>query len=287
MNQNWLYKLERKFGKYRISGLMRYIVGIEIIGAVIGLVNPGIYISYLCLDYGAVFRGEVWRLVTFLLWPGMSVDAGSMLFFAIEVYLYYAIGTALENVWGSFRFTLYYISGIILSVIAGFVVYIATGFPWLAGFDYINLSLFLAFATIFPNMEFMLFFILPVKAKWLGIVYALMVGYSFVSDIYRFINYGDILSLVYAVSIFVSMLNFIIFFMGSHKNTFSYKQHKRKAKFKREAGPKVTPLFRHRCAICGRTERDNENLEFRYCSKCEGNYEYCSDHIYTHEHVHK
>ena len=287
MNQNWLYKLERKFGKYRINGLMRYIVGLQITGAVIGLINPEIYFTFLSLDFGAVFRGQIWRLFTFLLYPGMTVNVGSMLTFAITVYLYYMIGNTLENVWGSFRFTLYYISGVVLSVIAGFILYVAVGISWFTGFEYINMSLFLAFATIFPNMEFLLFFILPVKAKWLGIVDAALVGFIFVSNINNYFRTGLFIYMAVAVSIFVSLLNFIIFFLGSHKNNFSYKQHKRKARFNREAGPKATPLYRHRCAICGRTERDDETLEFRYCSKCEGSYEYCSDHIYTHEHVHK
>lgn len=287
MNQNWLYKLERKFGKYRINGLMRYIVGIQIIGAVIGLINPEIYITFLSLDFSAVFRGQIWRLFTFLFYPGMSVDVGGMLTFAITVYLYYMIGNTLENVWGSFRFTLYYVSGVVLSVIAGFILYVTAGITWFTGFEYINMSLFLAFATIFPNMEFLLFFILPVKAKWLGIVDAVLVGYMFISNISSYFRTGIFIYMAIAVSIFVSLFNFIIFFLGSHKNNFSYKQHRRKAKFAKEAGPKVTPLYRHRCAICGKTERDDENLEFRYCSKCEGSYEYCSDHIYTHEHVHK
>lgn len=283
MNQNWLTRLERKYGKYGIPGLMRYIVVIEIIGAVIGMINPLIYYQFLALDFGAIFRGQIWRLVTFMLFPGMSsANVMDMLFFAIEVYFYYLIGNNLEQIWGTFRFTLYYMSGIALSVIAAFLVYIFTGSMWFTGLEYINQSLFLAFALIFSNAEILLFFILPIKAKWLAILYAAMMGLNVV----RLMASGTAMRMVYAIAIVVSMLNFIIFFVGNNKSKFSYKQQKRRAQFKKDAA-KVTPIFRHKCAVCGRTERDDENLEFRFCSKCEGNYEYCSEHIFTHEHVHR
>lgn len=283
MNQNWIARLERKYGKYGIPGLMRYIVIIEIIGAVIGMANPLIYYQFLALDFGAVFRGQIWRLVTFMLFPGISgANVTDMLFFAIEVYFYYIIGTDLERIWGTFRFTLYYVSGIVLSVMAALLVYLFSGSMWFTGLEYINQSLFLAFALIFSNAEILLFFILPIKAKWLGILYAAMTGLNVV----QLVMTGTAMGVVYAIAIVVSMLNFIIFFVGSNKSKHSFKQQKRRAQFRKEAAT-VTPIFRHKCAVCGRTERDDENLEFRFCSKCEGNYEYCSEHIYTHEHVHR
>lgn len=284
MNQNWLDKLERKFGKYALTGLMKYIVAIELIGAMIGIINPQVYFTFFAFDIRAILRGQIWRLITFVFYPELtSLDIVSILFFAIEVYLYYFIGNTLERVWGSFRFNVYYISGLLLSIVAGIIVFLATGISmWPVGFSYINQALFLAFATLFPDMEFMLMFLIPVKAKWLGFVYAGLM----VMNVLQFIASGNIIGYAYAAAIIVSMLNFLIFFLSSRNmKRFSYRERKRKADFKRSAGPKVTPLFRHRCAICGRTERDNPDLEFRFCSKCEGNFEYCSDHIYTHEHV--
>ena len=199
-------------------------------------------------------------------------------------WVYYSIGTSLENIWGAFRFNLYYLSGIVLSVLAALIIYLTFGVVWSVGFTYINQALFLAFAFLFPNTTFLLFYIIPVKAKWLGIFYAAVTAL----DVFELLTSHTKNGFVLAAAIIISMLNFIIFFIFSHNNGKpSYKTYKRRAEFRKEASPKVQPIYRHRCAICGRTERDGADLEFRYCSKCDGNYEYCSDHIFTHEHVHK
>ncbi len=286
MNQKWIDRLERKFGKYSIHGLMKYIVAIELVGALIGIINPEIYYNYFMLDYSMIAKGQIWRLFTFIFFPELSsIDVISVLFFALKLYVYYMIGNSLENVWGAFRFNLYYISGVVLSVVAGFIVSITTGISyWPVGFEYIDQALFLAFATIFPNMQFLIFYILPVKAKWLGIVYAALMGF----EILGLVSSRSTIGYAYATAIVISMLNFLIYFLSTRNmKRYSYKERKRKAEFRRNVGPKVVPIYRHRCAVCGRTEKDNENLEFRFCSKCDGNYEYCADHIYTHEHVHK
>ena len=150
--------------------------------------------------------------------------------------------------------------------------------------NYINLSLFFAFAASYPNVEFLVFFVLPVKAKWL----ALLDGILFASSIFDSVRYGVTVSAVYfsdAVCAVLALLNFFVFFlMTRNLKRYTYKEIHRKRTYRREvhqagAGP------RHKCAICGRTELDGENLEFRYCSKCKGNYEYCQDHLFTHEHV--
>ncbi len=275
-------KLERKFGRYAVSGLMKYIVIIEIIGAFIGIVNPVIYYKYFALDFSAVFSGQIWRLVTFVFCPELtSLNVFEILMFAIMVYLYYAIGNSLEHMWGSFRFNVYYLSGLFLNIIAGLIMYIFTSYSlWLVGFEYINMSLLLAFACMYPNQEFYLYFLLPVKAKWIGILDAVLLSVQII----QYIAIGTLLAYAMAFAIVISMANFLLFFFGFFKKG-AYKNMKRKAKFRKEVTPKVMPIFRHRCAICGRTERDNPDLEFRFCTKCNGNYEYCSDHIFTHEHV--
>ena len=287
MKQSWLDKLERKIGWLRIPGLMRYIIAIELVGAFIGVFAPNVYYTFLALDFSMVARGQIWRLVTFILFPSItSLSPVELLFFAIEVYLYYMIGNSLENIWGTFRFTLYYVSGLLLSVIAAFLIFIFTGMSfWPAGLNYVNQSLFLAFAVLFPDMEFLLYFIIPVKAKWFALIYAGFMVY----DIFMYVVTGTLLGYVCAAAIIISMLNFLIFFLSTRNlSRYSPKQTRRRREFKKAtSGPKVVPIYRHRCAICGRTEKDNENLEFRFCSKCEGNYEYCSDHIFTHEHVRK
>lgn len=286
MKQGWLDKLERKIGWLRIPGLIRYVIAIQLVGTLIGLTYPEVYVRYFMLDFSAVARGEVWRLFTFIFCPVIdSINVFDIIFLAIELYLYYMIGNSLENIWGSFKFTLYYMSGYLLMVIAGLILYIGTGEPyWFSGLEYINESLFLAFAVLFPDMEFLLYFIIPIKAKWFALFYAAIM----VVTIYGYISEGSFYGYINAIAIIVSMLNFLIFFLSTRNYArFSPHQVKRRRQFKKEAGPKVVPIYRHRCAICGRTEKDSEDLEFRFCSKCEGNYEYCSDHIYTHEHVRK
>lgn len=285
MGENWLSKAERKYGRFGINGLMRYIVAIELAGAIIGILNPNIYIYWLSLDFAAIARGQIWRLVTFLLYPEItSLNIMNILLLAIQLYLYYMIGSSLENLWGSFRFTLYYVSGLVLSVLAGLVLYI-TGVSswWPVGFEYVNQALFLAFATIFPDIEFLLFFILPVKAKWLGILYAAMMAL----DVVTYLGEGRT-GIIFAAAIVISMLNFLIFFLSSRdRRRHSYKNHKRKAEFKKNTSQNVVNIYRHKCAVCGRTDREYPDLQFRFCSKCDGNYEYCEDHIFTHEHVRK
>lgn len=283
--KNLLNKAERRFGKYSIQGLMKYIIAISIAGAVIGIINSDIYYYYLSLDFYAIAHGQIWRLVTFLLYPELTgVNPIDILIFGLMSWVYYSIGTSLERTWGAFRFNLYYLSGIVLSVVAALIIQLTLGVVWPIGFTYINQALFLAFAFLFPNTTFLLFYIIPVKAKWLGIFYAAVTAL----DVFQLLTSNTKGGFVWGVAIIISMLNFIIFFVSSHSNGKpSYKTYKRRAEFRKEASPKVQPIYRHRCAICGRTERDGADLEFRYCSKCDGNYEYCSDHIFTHEHVHR
>ena len=143
--------------------------------------------------------------------------------------------------------------------------------------NYITMSIFLAFAAIYPDMEVLLYFVLPIKMKWMALVYAVMALYYFIT--------GGIVS---RVAIAASLLNFVIFFLSSRNmRRFGPREQARKAKFRKQSRPHMTYAggARHRCAVCGRTELDDPNLEFRFCSKCKGNYEYCQDHLFTHEHV--
>lgn len=137
------------------------------------------------------------------------------------------------------------------------------------------MSIFLAFAVSYPDMELLLYFIIPIKMKWMAIVYAVFILYDFIA--------GNFIS---RVTIAASLLNFVVFFLSTKKG-YSPKQQMRKKKYQKQSRPHMTYSngARHRCAVCGRTELDDPNLEFRFCSKCNGNYEYCQDHLFTHEHV--
>lgn len=272
----FLRKLERNFGKYAVPNLMYYIILMYGAGIVIDLVMPGLYYQYLCLDVAAILRGQVWRLVTFLICPPSS----GIFFNLIAMFLYYSLGTTLERVWGTFRFNLYFFSGILFHIIAAFVIYFLMGVSVPLTPFYLNNSLFLAFAATFPQMQFYLYGLLPIRAYWLGI----FIGAEF---LYEFLFGG----LIARSCIGLALLNFVIFFMMTRNySKISPREIKRKQKFKSDmktAQAEKIRLTHHKCAVCGRTEKDDPNLEFRYCSKCEGNLEYCMDHLYTHKHVTK
>jgi hypothetical protein len=143
---------------------------------------------------------------------------------------------------------------------------------------YINMSIFLAYAATFPDMQVLLMFIIPIKVKWLGIAYAVLLAVEF-------FQYGLIGKIVIAAS----LLNFVVFFLLTRKALImrmSPKQMKRRHDYKKEV-KKARPMSiaKHKCAVCGRNSEDNPEAEFRFCSKCNGNYEYCQEHLFTHTHV--
>lgn len=284
-----LNKMERKFGRYAIHNLMYYIIIIQIAGYALTTMMPLFAARYLTLDVGAILHGQVWRLVTWIAVGRINLsDPFSLLFVAITLYLYYMIGRNLENVWGAFRFNVYYLSGILFNIIAAFILYFVDksifGGVFISlyedGLTYINYSLFLAFACIYPDMELLYMFLIPIKMKYFGILY----GFFIARDIIAEISDGNIGA---AVAIVVAVLNFIIFFLST-RNTkrISPRDYNRKKKYKEQVR-NVEKQTRHRCAVCGRTEQDDEHLEFRFCSKCDGNYEYCMEHLFTHQHVKK
>lgn len=276
----FLNRLERKFGRYAIPNLTLYLIIGYAVGYAISFVNPNL-LAWLTLDPIFIFKaGQIWRLISWVLIP----PSDSIIFAVIMMLLYYNLGSALERTWGTFRYNVYIFGGIIFTILGSFVLYAATG-TFLGGtFStyYINLSIFLAFATCYPDVEVRLYFLIPIKMKWMALVYAALAVYSAV-------KYGW----VSRVAIIASLLNFIIFFLATRNyKAYSPKQRRRRQAFRQAAsagGPgyknTVTGVItKHKCAICGRTELDDPNLEFRFCSKCAGNYEYCQDHLFTHEH---
>lgn len=274
---NWLNKLERKFGRYAIQNLTKYLIGGYVIGYGMFYLLPSV-LSYLTLEPGLILKGQVWRLISWVLIP----PSGNIITIVIMLMFYYSLGTSLERTWGSFRYNVYIFSGILFTVIGAFILYFATGITYGLGFYfntyYINMSIFLAFAASYPNMEVLLYFILPIKIKWMALVYAVYILYDLAKG-----------NIVTRVTIIASLLNFIVFFFSSRNmKPYTPKEQVRKAKFKKQTErPHMTYAngARHRCAVCGRTELDDPTLEFRFCSKCNGNYEYCQDHLFTHQHV--
>ena len=279
---NWLDKLERKLGRFAIPNLTVYLLVGYVIG--FGIVNlMRDMVGYLTLEPALILRGQVWRLISWVLIP----PTDNLISLVFLVLLYYSLGTALERTWGSFRYNVYIFSGLLFTVLAVFGLYAFYYFRYgvevplsavgLIGTNYITMSIFLAFAVIYPDMEVMLYFILPIKMKWMALVYVVLAGYDLING-----------GIGIRVAIGASLLNFVIFFLSTRNyKRFGPREQARKAKFKKQSRPHMTYTngAHHRCAVCGRTELDDPCLEFRFCSKCNGNYEYCQDHLFTHEHV--
>ncbi|NLM12378.1 MAG: rhomboid family intramembrane serine protease [Epulopiscium sp.] len=260
----WFDKLERKLGRFAIPNLMTYIIGLNAIVFVMTyLYQSSLY--FLMLDPALVLQGEVWRLITFIFIP----PTFSPLWAAFVLYFYYMIGTALEHEWGTFRFNLFYLLGMVGTILSAFIS------SSLVSSTYINLSLFLAFARIYPDYELLLFFILPVKIKYLAWL-----------DWFIFIFTILVYPLPYKFAAIASLINYFIFFgkdIVTNAKTNKEVHHNRK-KFKAQI-PKDFTI--HKCTICGITEKDDPDMEFRYCSTCEGDYEYCMNHLKNHEHIKK
>lgn len=279
-------KLERKFGRFGIPNLTIYMIVCYVIGYALMIVNPGI-LNWLSLEPAYILRGQVWRLVTWVLYPPST---SGVLWFAIAVlFFYYPIGTSLERTIGTFKYTLYILSGVVFTILGAFILYFLLGGNVLVGnvFStyYISLSTFLAYAMCYPDMQVLLMFIIPVKMKWMAIFYVVIV-------VYEMIQYVMAGAWYLVIPIVASLLNFIIFYFGTKDfSRYNPKEIHRRNEFRRAMEPQGRmksgsgSVTKHKCAICGRTELDDPNLEFRFCSRCNGNYEYCQDHLFTHIHV--
>jgi hypothetical protein len=379
-------KMERKFGKYAIKNLMFYIIGLYAFGFLIEVFWPDVYTEYLSLNAAAILRGQVWRIVTFIIQPPST----SIFWIFFSLYMYYMIGTILENVWGSFRFNVYFFMGVILNVVAAILIYLVFHINMEFSTYYINLALFLAFATIAPDNYIYLFGLIPIKIKWMayfdGIYLGLIIVCGYLSPWFPISVYlglynlgilsgGILYNYVNATAALISMLNYLVFWIMTRRSTRhtmpgqkAFRKAMRQEKKKKHKGftgldggmsgaggsqgagfgqnanggqdangsqgagfgqdangsqgagygqdangaqgsgfgqntgaagnsgqngagrggihLRMNPqAARHRCAICNRTEQDDESLEFRFCSKCEGNFEYCNEHLYTHIHV--
>ncbi len=285
---------EKKFGKYAISNISLMLILCYAVGYVLQLISPA-FLNFLTLNPYEILHGQVWRLFTWILVPPDSLG----IFTILMLYFYYSVGTLLERTWGTYQYNVYLFMGMFLTVVTSFLVMgisyifyadlmatpemaetIFAMFSPLFSTYYINMSILLAFAATFPNVQVLLMFVIPVKMKWMGIVYGVMLLLQLVDG--TGFPIGD---LFYRSAIGVSLLNFAIFYFKSrNKIHMTPKQMKRRQQFKQEV-KRNTRITRHKCAICGRTDEDDPTLEFRFCSKCDGNYEYCQNHLYTHEHV--
>jgi len=264
-----LSKLERFLGRFAIPNLSLYLVIGQVLFWGLALMT-GFNLERIALLPVAVFAGEVWRLATFLfLPPSMSTNTLSIVFMAFAWYIFYLMGSALEHYWGEFRYNAFIGLGWLLTAAVAFItpkVYATNLF--LAG------SVFLAFAYLNPDFTLMIFFILPVRIKWLALFQWLVYGYMLVVGPWSA-----------RLMVLAATGNFLVFFardilqqlrtgrwrMAHQASVFAASQDEHEA--------------RHRCRVCGKTDLSHPQLDFRYCSKCAGNQCYCPEHIFNHEHV--
>lgn len=276
-----------------IPNLMLYIVlGNAVVYVMSQFAGNFTLYNALCFDRDSILQGQVWRLITYPL----TMYRNNVFFMLISLFCYYSLGRAMENMWGTFKFNLFYLSGVVLMDLYCMV------FGGYADVYYLNMSLFLGYATMYPNAHFLLFYIIPVKA-W---IFALL-------DIV--LTLIDVVQMSFPVFYFpynlfplVAIGNYFLFFGKEVLNVIplSWRANARRAfrKGKKNAQPerpKVVPFpnagsyeasvqtvkapYTHRCTICGKTDISDPDLEFRYCSRCKGYHCYCIEHINNHVHI--
>ncbi len=273
-----------------IPNLILYIVLGSAIVYIMSMIDQSKTLYYaLCFDRAAILHGQIWRLFTY----AFVYDGGNILITAIGLLCYYSLGRAMENSWGTLKFNLFYLTGVILMDIYGLL------FNTPANVAYLNMSMLLGYATLYPSAQFLLFFIIPIKA-WVLALFDLIMTVI------------DVVSLTFPVNMFpynlfplVAIANYLLFFGKDVINVIpmSWRVNARRT-FGKKSAPKKTGTvpfpnagsyqattatvkapYTHRCTVCGRTDVTNPELEFRYCSKCNGYYCYCQDHINNHTHI--
>ncbi|NUQ63964.1 MAG: hypothetical protein HUU20_15915 [Pirellulales bacterium] len=256
-----LDRLERRFGRWAVPNVTIGLILGQVFVYVMEMIEPG-RVPNLALVPKLVLEGEVWRVFSFVFEPPLSSPIWAFFFW----YVFYLLGTALEQTWGSFRYNVYILIGWAATVAASFLVPEA---PTSVGF--LQGSIFLAFAWLYPDFVFYIFFVLPVKVKWLALL--AWIGY------FMQLAFGDT---VERVLVLASIANFLVFF---GKGIFLRMRIGRRRMVEQADRIRSKQQSRHQCSICGITERTHPDEDFRYCSKCEGTHCYCSAHLRNHEHI--
>ena len=287
--------LRRRFNRFCIEhrskgipNLMMYIsLGCALVYLMTQFTQSTLLYSLLIFDRQAILQGQVWRLFTYPL----TFYNSNLLLMAVALFCYYSIGRAMEHIWGTLRFTLFYFCGIVMMDIWCML------FGGRADVTYLNLSLFLSYATMFPDAQFLLFFIIPIKAWIFALFDLLLVIYGLF--VYPFpMNFFSVISLAnYFLFFGKDVLNVLPMSWrikaqrSIQKKEHEYRQDRPKvvpfpnAAAQETAAPKQQPNYTHKCTVCGRTDVSHPELEFRYCSRCSGYHCYCQDHISNHTHI--
>jgi hypothetical protein len=265
-----LDKLERWFGRFALPNVTLYIIVGQVFVALSTLLHL-LDLKNFVLVPVLVVHGEAWRVLTFPFYPPpvnySSLFSVAMLPFAW--WIFFIMGNALEHHWGVFRYNLFLLAAWVLTIAAAFL----TPLTILTN-GYVGVTVFLAFAWLYPDFELMPFFIFTVRIKWLALLTCLYGAYCWIA--------GDWPTRWQIVAMVATLL---LFFGRDLVQTLRYRRRKIVVRTKRMVEEKQPPAPRHRCHVCGRTDLTDPTLDFRYCSKCAGDQCYCPDHIFNHEHV--
>lgn len=255
-----LARLERRFGRWAIPNLTWYLVGLGALVFALDYAKPG-FTQILLLDPALVMKGQVWRLVTYLFIPPPT----SAIFILFALYFTWLFGTSLEAEWGAFKYNVFYLIGMLGTTSSAFILGTSVSNM------YLNMTIFLAFATLFPDYEIVLFFLIPVKVKWLA--WLSVVGLAMV------VVFGGFAERVATI---VAVANYLLFFQGTIRQSF-----RRGAVRVSRVGQRsrFQPPERQvrTCAICGKSDRDAD-VDIRICScdKCGKPTELCLEHARNH-----
>ena len=274
----WVDRFCARNPRFGVAGLMRLLViGNGIVWLLSAMDRTGTVIYYLALYPQMILQGQIWRLVTFIFVP-----ASSGLLTLIFLYFYYFIGSTMEREWGQAKFSMYFLFGMLFTILYAFAVYFAGGHtlnPFGVA-EYIYLSMFFTFATYYPDVQVLLFFFLPVKIKWLAAADAVF----FLIGVFTLGFPNNLVPLV-------AVLNYLLFcgdILFSGLSPARFRQRAKTVNFRSQAArirrEQQNAPYRFKCAVCGRTDADHPELEFRYCSRCAGYHCFCSDHINNHVH---
>lgn len=271
---------------FGIPNLMRYVV---IGNIVLGLLSnfssaASSFLSFFAFSLDGLLHGQVWRIISFVLIP----ESTSPFYLLITCYFYYWIGSTLERQWGTAKFTTYYLSGMLLTVFGASIVSLISGYNIpVYGASYVNFAMFMAFALLYPDTRVLLFYFIPIRMKWLAYIDI----FYFFYNIFYYISAG---AWYFSILPIVALLNFVIFFWPELRRFFKLEHHQSRqathfhntvrAQQREEQYQQRTQGWRHKCAVCGRTDTSDPDLQFRYCSKCAGYHCFCSDHIFNHVH---
>lgn len=262
--------------RFAVPGLMRYIVGANLVTYFLGMLSP-VGLGFLAMDPAAVLQGEIWRVVTYVLLP-----TSSGVWLLISCLFYYWLGGALEQIWGSAKFTIYYLSGMLLTSLASLLALLIDGISLpISGAVYVNTALFFAYALYNPEAMVRINFIIPIKMKWVAwfeaALYAVQVVRYAVSGLWGM-----------ALMPVVALLNLFVFFAPMFQRKASQataRTRPQAVQFRRAVREQQKQRgYNHKCCVCGKTDTDYPDMQFRYCSKCAGYHCFCEEHIFNHVH---